>query len=354
MTSKVRIGVIGAGWWATDYHIPGLQAEPEAELVAVCDPHAGRLAEAAQAYHLNKTYTDYREMLDQEQLDGAVVVTPHATHYTIASDCLERGLHLLIEKPMTLAARDARDLVERAAAQQREIMIGYTTHYNAQTLQAREAITGGKIGQIQYVNSSFSSDVFKFLSGKVAPDNAPARFRVHGPSENYNRPDMLGGGEGHLQMTHSIGHMFFVTGLRAQRVTALMNNQGLATDLVDAYSVAFEGGALGIVGGTGNSGGNHRMALAVYATEGCYLTDSLAGANLLRDKSGHPLPIPSEIDAPDPYRYNVTRNFVQVIQGKAANLAPGVIGWRAVELLDAAYRSAQFNGQPVDVEDLYK
>jgi UDP-N-acetyl-2-amino-2-deoxyglucuronate dehydrogenase len=66
MTDKLRIAVIGAGWWATDYHIPGLLAEPGVDLVAVCDPHAGRLAQAAQAYQLSNTYSDYREMLARE------------------------------------------------------------------------------------------------------------------------------------------------------------------------------------------------------------------------------------------------------------------------------------------------
>lgn len=352
MTDKIRVGVIGAGWWASEYHIPGLLAEDGAELVAVCDPHAGRLAAAAAAYPIPKTYADYREMLDREALDAAVIVTPHATHYPIASDCLERGLHLLIEKPMTLAARDARDLVQRAAAQGRVITIGYTNHYYRPVQQARRAILDGQIGQVQYVNSSFSSDVYAFLSGGVGPGKSPVAARVHGPSENYNRPDLLGGGQGHLQLTHSVGLLFYLTGLRAARVTALMNNHGLATDLVDAFAVGFEGGALGLVGGTGNAGGNYRSALAVYGSGGCYVADTLAGFTALRDQQGRPLPL--EAGGPPPYPYSVTRNFVEVIQGRAENHAPGSIGWRAVELLEAAYRSAQLGGQPVLVEDLYR
>lgn len=351
MTDKVRVGVIGTGWWATEYHIPGVQAEPAAELVAVCDPHEGRLAEAVQAYGLTKTYTDYRAMLAHERLDAVIIVTPHATHYPIASDCLDCNLHLLVEKPMTLYAREARSLVERAGALRREVMTGYTYHYYRHIQQAREAIAAGRIGQLQYVNASFSSDVLRFLNGRVSAQNAPIAYAVHGPSEDYNQPELLGGGEGHLQLTHSIGLMFYVTGLRARRAQALMNNHGLSTDLVDAISVGFEGGALGVVGGTGNAGGNNRMALAAYGSEGCYIFDSLGRFAALRDKTGQSLPL--EFDAPAPYRYSVTRNFVAAIQGKAANQASGEIGWRAVELLDAAYRSAGQNGQPVDVEDLY-
>lgn len=352
MSQKVRIGVIGAGWWASDYHIPGLLAEPQVELAAVCDPHAERLAETAQAYGIAKTYADYREMLAREALDGAIIATPHATHYPIARDCLERGLHVLIEKPMTLYARDARELVEMAAARGREIMIGYTNHHYRQFQQARAAILSGQIGPVQYVNSSFSSDVYQFLSGKVSRENSPIRYAVHGPSENYNRPELLGGGQGHLQLTHSIGLLFFITGLRAQRVQALMNSHGLTTDLVDVFSVGFEGGALGLVGGTGNAGANHRSALAVYGAEGCYVSEPLAKFHALRDKSGRPLPLDEA--PPPPYQYSVTRNFVEVIQGRAENQAPGEIGWRAVELLDAAYRSAQEAGRPVNVEELYQ
>jgi hypothetical protein len=144
---------------------------------------------------------------------------------------------------------------------------------------------------------------------------------VHGPSENYNRPELLGGGQGHLQLTHSIGLLFFVTGLRARRVQALMNNHGLATDLVDAISIEFEGRALGVAGGTGNAGSNHRMALAAYASGGCFLYDTLAQFAALRDMDGQALPC--DYHAPAPYRYSVSRNFVQAILGPGREPGPG-------------------------------
>src|SRR5688572_26611078 len=108
MERQARIAVIGAGWWSTFTHIPGLQANPGAELVAVSDPDAEKLAAAARTYKLERTYADYREMIAAEQPDGAIVVTPHATHYKITKYCLEQGLHVMLEKPMTLYAAEAR------------------------------------------------------------------------------------------------------------------------------------------------------------------------------------------------------------------------------------------------------
>jgi predicted dehydrogenase len=110
-------------------------------------------------------------------------------------DCLARDLHLLIEKPMTLAARDARDLVQRAAAQQRVIMLGYTYHHYRCIQQARAAIAAGQIGQVQYVNSSFSSNVFQFLSGKVSAENAPyTGFACTGPARTTTGPSCWAAG----------------------------------------------------------------------------------------------------------------------------------------------------------------
>jgi predicted dehydrogenase len=76
MTETIRLGVIGAGWWATEAHIPGILSHPNARLVAICDPHAERLAEAARAYPVEKTYSDFRAMLDKETLDGVIIATP--------------------------------------------------------------------------------------------------------------------------------------------------------------------------------------------------------------------------------------------------------------------------------------
>src|SRR5262245_61648022 len=99
MTAKARVAVIGTGWWSTYTHIPGLQANPQAELVAVCDTNPNKLRAAAGAYDIRRTYDNVRTMLDQEALDGVVIATPHATHYCLAKAYLERGLHVLLEKP---------------------------------------------------------------------------------------------------------------------------------------------------------------------------------------------------------------------------------------------------------------
>ena len=178
------------------------------------------------------------------------------------------------------------------------------------------------------------------------------RATVTGPSECYNQPQMLGGGHGHLQLTHLTGLLLYVTGLRAHRVQAMMSSLGRKVDMVDAISAEFENGALGLVGGTGNSNRNRRMSVEVFCEAGCYMLDSVSGLATLRKADGTEealgcTPLSGQRSA-------VTHNFVDVILGQAQNLAPGEVGWRAVELLDAAYRSARENGRPVSIEELYR
>ena len=175
---------------------------------------------------------------------------------------------------------------------------------------------------------------------------------MHGPGAVYSNPALSGGGEGHLQLTHAAGLMFFVTGLRVERVLALMANHGLAVDLVDVMAVAFEGGALGTVGGTGNSAA-HKLDLVIRCAHGG-LDLSVDHQTLTvyypdgRVETTGPLP-PTETEP----RLATARNLIDVILGVAPNRSPAEPGWRTVELLDAAYRSAARAGQAVFVRDLY-
>ena len=139
-TTQARIAVIGAGWWATTAQIPAVLEHPNTVLAALCDRDAEKLATAAKAYKIATTYTDLQTMLDQEALDGAIVVTNHASHYPIAKLCLAHGLHIVVEKPFTLYAADAKALLDLAQAQGREIIIGYPHNYTAYAVRCREVL----------------------------------------------------------------------------------------------------------------------------------------------------------------------------------------------------------------------
>jgi predicted dehydrogenase len=347
MTTQARIGVIGAGWWATDTHIPALRSHPHADLIAICDANPERLQAAAAKYEIARAYTDYRELLAQEALDGVVIVTSNATHYAAAKTALEHDLHVMLEKPMTLFAREARELTELAANRGRQLIIGYPFNYTAYASRARQVIQSGELGAVQFINLIYNSYMTPLFTTNHFGNY---QFAVHAPAQ-YTKPDQIGGGHGQVQVTHAAGFLFHITGLRPRQVGARMANHGLAVDLVDAMTVEFEGGALGTVGGTGNLRGM-TFLLQIACEEGWIDIDARAGTASIH-RPDQEVETVHDIRRDFPFSHLTANNLVDVITGAAENGSTAEVGWRAVELLDAAYRSAAQKGQPVPIEQLY-
>jgi predicted dehydrogenase len=350
---RARIAVIGAGWWATEWHIPTLLANPDAELVALVDTDPDKLARAAQHYQVACTHISVKALLDAEQLDGAVVVTNHATHYEVAWQCLERDLHVLVEKPMVLYARDGKALVELATARRKELLVGHTWNFLPFIQQAAGLVQSGALGAIQAVNCQYNSNVLGFLEG--SDEHQPRT--VHGPGSAYANPKLSGGGHGHTQLTHIVGLLFHVTGLRAEQVNAMMANYGLAVDLVAAIIVRFAEGALGTVSGVGNLAGAPALLLRleIFCEKGRVELSAFPTQCTVRRADGRVQELASRLEEIQSYPASApANNLVDIILGRATNLSPGESGWRAAELLDAAYRSAAKDGQTIQIKDLYR
>ena len=331
MPDQAHIAIIGTGWWSTAAHFPALRAHPDAKIVAICDQRADALAQAAEAYGISNTYTDYREMLAREQLDGVVVAVWHAAHFEVARACLDRGLHVMLEKPMVLTAQHARELVELARRQDRELIIGYPYHFCPRALRAREVMQSGELGQVQYINCYFASTTIDHLRGDDKPYGDEFHYPVRGPGDVYGDPVRSGGGQGHLQITHSAGLMHFITGVRPVTVMALMNNLDVRVDVIDAITARMDNGALANIGSTGNlhvtdSGALH---LHVDCEHGRLDIEFITGAGQIRhaDGSDEVLPrldnreLPPGADQPhDLYPLHATAtNLADVILGRRSN-----------------------------------
>jgi predicted dehydrogenase len=342
---QARIGVIGAGWWATYAHLPALTSYSRAQVVAIADPTPERLAQAAEAFGVERTYADYHAMLDREQLDGVVVATPHATHAAIAYHVLDRGLALMLEKPMVLRADEARHLRDLATARGVPLVIGYPYHFIPQHQALRRLIADGALGSLQLVDTLFASMVLEYYRANPLAYAQAFSWKVTGPlPTTYSEPSIAGGGQGHLQMTHSVALLLWLTDLRPREVMAFMENFDVRVDLVDALSVRFEGGTLGSLASTGaidaRQSGNQQLEYRLYGSEGYALLDAMAGTCTLyrNDGSVEALPVtPSDQLYP---KERTSRHLVDILLDGVPNQSPAEIGVRTVELLEAAYRSA--------------
>src|SRR5512141_1225066 len=99
MDKKVRFGVIGTSIWS-EVHINILKKHPGADLSALCGRNQVHAAEIAQKYAIPRIFTDYRQMIDQAELDAIVVCSPDDLHYAMTMQAIEKGLHVLCEKPL--------------------------------------------------------------------------------------------------------------------------------------------------------------------------------------------------------------------------------------------------------------
>jgi predicted dehydrogenase len=85
-------------------------------------------------------------------LDAIVIATPPATHYQLAMECLGQGLHVLVEKPLTLSSQTAKELVDYAQEMDRILMVGHTFEYNPAVRALRDLVQTGSLGTIYYID----------------------------------------------------------------------------------------------------------------------------------------------------------------------------------------------------------
>jgi len=351
--AKPRIGVVGAGWWATQHHIPSLKTYEKADLVGIADVKREKLAAAADFYDIQNTFDDHRELL-ASGVDGVVIAVQHAFHYQVARDALDAGVHVLIEKPMTLKASEAWDLVERAQDRDLHLMVGYTYQFTRHAQAAREIVRSGRIGELQLVSGIFTSWVESYLRGNPQDYAEAFNFPVTGPEpETYSDPKLSGGGQGHLQVTHPMGMVFWVTGRRAAEVFAFMESYDLAVDLVDAFSYRFDNGAIGTMSSTGGARPGQSLDQGfVYAgTEGFIRQDIVHGRLDAEYHDGTSEVFPDLMEDELYPAHATSRGLVDLILDEGENRAPGETGARVVEFLEAGYRSSA-SGRPVRTDSL--
>jgi predicted dehydrogenase len=148
----VRIGVVGCGYWGPNLVRTFLEL-PEASVVAVADRDPTRLDTVrARHPHVEHFVPDVTSMFDLD-LDAVVISTPPETHHAIAIECLKRGLDVLVEKPLATDSREALELVELAAANERVMLVGHIGVYHPAVEALKTMIDDGDLGEIRYVDA---------------------------------------------------------------------------------------------------------------------------------------------------------------------------------------------------------
>lgn len=350
-----RIALVGAGWWATQFHLPSIVDYEGATLTALADPDEQKLRAAAERFGVDTTFGDPDELFDADVADGVVIAVPHAYHYELAKAALEAGLHVLLEKPMVLKTAHAWDLVETAERTGRHLTIGYTYQYTRAAEKVRDLIHSGRIGELICVSGLFASMVESYFRGRPDDYESVFEFPMTGPSEEtYSDPEVSGGGQAITQITHAMGMVLWATGRRVEEVAAFMDNRDLKVDLVDAIAYRMDNRAVGTMAATGSTapGQPQQQEFRYYGTDGYVLQNFLEGTVSAHFNDGTSEEI-EPLGEDEIYPAHLpSRGFADLIAGRGENRSPAEPAARVVEFLEAAYRSASEGGRVVRTDEL--
>lgn len=148
----IKAAVIGYGYWGPNL-ARNLFDACRFDLVAVADARSQRRQDAAHRYPGLQTCASLDELLLRDDIEAVVIATPLGTHHALARTALERGLHVLVEKPLAASRAEAEDLGELAERRGVRLMVDHTFVYTGAVRQIRALIDRGDLGTLLYLDS---------------------------------------------------------------------------------------------------------------------------------------------------------------------------------------------------------
>jgi predicted dehydrogenase len=340
----LRACVIGGGWYAAQNHIPVLAARSEVELDGVSRLGRDELERVRSHFGFAFASEHYEDVLGRRP-DIVVIASPHHLHYEHAAAALDSGAHVLCEKPMTLDPAEAWDLVAKAEARGRHLLVANGYQYLPEVEALRRRIAEGAIGTIEHVMSSFISVTRDVFTGDRGLDMWNAAF--FRPDRSTWQEPAQGGGFAYGQLSHALALMFFLTGLEPDTVSAhSFGTNGV--DLADAGALRFTSGAVASISGAaampqGNRGlmrlflaGSEGMLTAEFDRDRCEIYRNSGEVERLTLASGDWI-----------YRCDGPVNaLVDLALDQGVNLSPGAIGASTTASIAALLASARAGGIP--------
>ena len=354
----VRIGVIGVGNMGGN-HVGYLAKGdiPGAKLTALCDTNAEQLARMkALAGEDVATFEEADAMLHSDQVDAVIVATPHYDHPPLAIKALERGLHVMIEKPAGVYTRQVREMNEAAEKSDRVFGLMFNQRTLGQHQKLKELVGSGELGELRRTNYIITS----WFRAQSYYDSGGWRATWAGE----------GGGVLANQCPHNLDLWQWICGMpvRMRAFCAFGKYHTIEVeDDVTAY-VEYENGATGVfITTTGEAPGTNRMEITgdngkVVMEEGkITFWRNRTPAHIFNKewKGGFGSPETWKCEIPfksggEEHR-GITQNWVQAILNGTPLLAPAVEGINGVQLSNAMLLSTWLDDWvdiPVD-EDVY-
>ncbi len=222
----VRTGIIGCGKVAWERHLPAIAGNPGIQVTATADIDGERSDRLARRLGAAHAFTDYRSLLDCNEVDAVAVLTPTASHAAIGLDAMDAGKHVLIEKPLALSLEECDRLIEREASARVKVAVGFNLRWHRLVAAAREFLARGTSGRAKAIRSVYTHD----RTGVDAPD--------------WHRVLSLGGGVSFNEAVHHFDLWRHLMGSDIEQVYALSVPSDQYEDETSVISARLANGVL--------------------------------------------------------------------------------------------------------------
>lgn len=327
----LKFALVGCGGMA-NWHAQQLKAIEDcqvAALVDICPPNTAAYAE--KYFPKAEQFESYDAMLAKlgDQLDGVVLVTPHADHYPQIKMALQRGINVLTEKPMVTSSAHAIEIAQLVKKSGKKLGITFQAPYSPEFGYLATERNAGRLGTMQVISGMISQNWLTLTKSKWRQD-----------------PAISGGGQMYDTGAHIINGILWIMNEPAVEVACFDNKCGTPVDINGVAIIKFQSGALASLA----IGGNCPMWNndIIFQTDKMMFTTASHGGKLDMKVNGRTI-YPHVTSKDHPAAHTPHLNFVNALLGKEELVVPVRYGVMLSLLMDAMYESAN-TGRVVKVK----
>ena len=337
MENTLRFGVVGCGHIGKR-HLAVINAEPYADLVAICDTDPEKVAQFTEQYPSVQGYNDYEQMLDEAAIDIVSICTPHGWHAPMSIAAARAQKHVLVEKPMALSIRESREMIEAAQQQGVKLYVVKQNRYNVPIRLTKKALDEQRLGKIFMVQCNVMWN----------------RHQAYYEQSSWRGKKQLEGGALQTQVSHFLDLLVWWFGTIKEAKTIMDTlNHDIEIEDCGVSALRFENGTIGsLLWTTCVYNVNYEGSITIIGEKG---TIKIGGKYLNQiefwDVQSYPMPTEIEFaDQPNEYgQYQgsssnhdkLIHNLIDQIIDRRQGMVEGEEGMKTIKAIETIYAHAR-------------
>lgn len=334
MTKKIiNIGIIGTGKFAQEYYFPECSNQASVKLKAIANKSPEKANQIAKKYQIDTdhVYTGdegWQNLLNNDEIDAIIICTPNSLHAKIAIEAAEKGIHVLVEKPMAVTESEAQDMLKSAQKNNTRLMVAFPQRFMPAFTKAKEIIDKGILGKINTIHSTF---------GHSGPETWTPSGKWYFEASQSNGGSLLDLG------SHQVDTINWLVGKRITEVSAFRSTLEKQIEVEDNgfLTLKFEDGAMGFISSSWTTKPDSVSNLSIYGEQGILqLEHNYLRLNSTTEKKIYQNLPSAGHSAKTTAIKQLVNNFIQCILTQEQPLISGEDGLISLKVILASYQSS--------------